>query len=91
MLNIFKKKEQKFYKIETDSVSGNAVFYMIGRMFSTAQATHTSDYRKSTITFLSAKTNKEILVRLEKTFGDTYAIENNGTFIRMTPKTAEAL
>lgn len=92
MLKIFKKKERKFYKIETDSVSGDAVFYMIGRMLSTSQAKHDPDLgRKSTITFLSTKTSKEILNQLKKTFGDTYDIENNGMFISMTPKTVEAL
>lgn len=90
MLKIF-KKEQKFYKIETDSVSGHAVFYMIAKMLSTAQAKHSNDYKKSTITFLSTKTNEEILAKLKKIFSDTYNIENKGAVISMTPKTVKAL
>lgn len=91
MLKIFKKKEQKFYKIETDSVSGDAVFYMIARMLSTTQARHSYDSMKSTITFLSTKTNKEILNQIKKTFGDTYSIEDKSMFISMIPKTVKAL
>lgn len=91
MLKIFEKKKQKFYKIETDSVSGDAVFYMIGNMLSTAQARHIHDSEKSTIAFLSTKTNKEILNQLNKTFNGTYNIENKGMCISMSPKTVEAL
>lgn len=85
MLNVFKKKEQKFYKIETDATSGYAVFNMIGNKFSTKCAEHCTDFDgNSTITFVSTKTVKEILKYLEKTFGDAYHIENNGTTISMT-------
>lgn len=92
MLNIFKKKEQKFYKIETDNICGDAVFYMIGRMLCTATAKYApGSGERGIITFLSTKTNKEILAQLKKTFGDTYNIKNEGMAILMTPKTVEAL
>lgn len=89
MLNII-KKEQKFYKIKTDRVSGDAVFYMISRMLSTTHVKHSTDYENSTITFLSTKTDEEILAKLKKTFGSMYRIENKDVLISMTPKTVEA-
>ncbi len=91
MIGIFRKKEQKFYRIETDSVSGDAVFNMFSKMLSTSHATYVTDHVKSTIAFVSTKTDKEILAKLENTFGDTYNIEDKGVFISMTPKMVEAL
>lgn len=85
MIRIFKKKEQKFYKIETDHVCDDAVFHMFSSMLSTSHATHITDYRKSTVTFVSTKTTEEILEKLKNIFGDTYCIEDKGSFISMTP------
>lgn len=91
MINLFKKSEQKFYKIETDSVCGNAVYYLIGRMLSTAHVKYFCDSEKGLITFLSTKTEKEILKKLNKTFGEIYDIESKGAVISMTPKMVKAL